>query len=131
MALAPFREHPEMVLKEEDIAAFVANWEPKSRNIQGIADTLGLGLDSFTFLDDNPYERAEVRRALPEVDVPILPEDPTGYRRTLEDYPYFEPAAFTAADRDRAGQYRARAQRGRRSQASAGLARGLPGEPRA
>ena len=109
VALAPFRNHPEMVLKEEDIAAFVANWEPKSKNIQAIADTLGLGLDSFTFLDDNPYERAEVRRALPEVDVPILPEDPTGYRRTLEDYPYFEPAAFTAADRDRAGQYRARA----------------------
>ena len=81
MALAPFREHPEMVLKEEDIAAFVANWEPKSKNIQAIADTLGLGLDSFTFLDDNPYERAEVRRALPEVDVPILPEDPTGFRR--------------------------------------------------
>ena len=108
-ALAPFRDHPEMVLKEDDIAAFVANWEPKSKNILGIAETLGLGLDSFTFLDDNPYERAEVRRALPEVDVPILPEDPTTYRATLEEYPYFEPAGFTAADRDRAAQYRARA----------------------
>ena len=65
VALAPFRDHPEMVLKEDDIAAFVANWEPKSTNIRRIADTLGLGLDSLTFLDDNPYERAEVRRALP------------------------------------------------------------------
>ena len=65
VALAPFREHPEMVLKEEDIAAFVANWEPKSKNIRSIAETLGLGLASLTFLDDNPYERAEVRRALP------------------------------------------------------------------
>ena len=128
VALAPFRHHPEMVLKEDDIAAFVANWEPKSKNIQAIADTLGLGLDSLTFLDDNPYERAEVRRALPEVDVPILPDDPTGYRRALEDYPYFEPSAFTGADRDRAGQYRARAQ-AVALQASAGSARGLPGEP--
>ena len=34
VALAPFRKHPEMVLKEEDVAAFVANWEPKSRNIR-------------------------------------------------------------------------------------------------
>ena len=50
-----------------------------------------------------------MRRALPEVDVPILPEDPTGFRATLEEYPYFEPSAFTSADRDRAGQYRARA----------------------
>ena len=110
VALRPFREHPEMILKEDDIAAFVANWGPKSESIRAIADTLSLGLDSFVFLDDNPYERAEVRRALPQVDVPLLPEDATGYRRALEAYPYFEPAAFTAADRDRAGQYRARSQ---------------------
>lgn len=110
VALAPFREHPEMVLKEEDIAAFVANWGPKSESIVRIAETLGLGLESLTFLDDNPYERAQVRRALPEVDVPVLPEDPAGYRQALESYPHFEPATFTTADRDRAGQYRARAQ---------------------
>jgi FkbH-like protein len=110
VALRPFREHPEMVLREGDIAAFVANWGPKSDSIRAIADQLSLGLDSFVFLDDNPYERAEVRRALPQVDVPVLPEDPTGYRQALAAYPYFEPAAFTAADRDRAEQYRARAQ---------------------
>ncbi len=109
VARAPFREHPEMVLREEDIAAFVANWEPKSANIAALAASLDLGLDSFVFLDDNPYERAEVRRALPQVDVPILPEDPTGFRHAIEDYPYFEPAAFTEADRARAEQYRARA----------------------
>ena len=128
VALAPFRHHPEMVLKEEDIAAFVANWEPKSRNIQGIADTLGLGLDSFTFLDDNPYERAEVRRALPEVDVPILPDDPTGYRRALEDYPYFEPSAFTAR-RPRPRRAVPGARPGGGAAGERGVARGLPGEP--
>jgi FkbH-like protein len=110
VALRPFREHPEMVLKEDDIAAFAADWGPKSEAIRGIAETLGLGLDSFVFLDDNPYERAEVRRALPRVDAPPLPEDPAGFRRALEAYPYLEPAAFTAADRDRVAQYRARAQ---------------------
>jgi FkbH-like protein len=110
VALGPFRRHPEMVLKEPDIAAFVADWGAKSEGIRRIADQLNLGLDTFTFLDDHPYERAEVRRALPEVDVPVMPEDPTGFRRALEDYPYFEPASFTAADRDRAEQYRARAE---------------------
>ena len=108
--MRPFREHPEMVLKEDDIAAVSASWGAKSDGIRSLAETLGLGLDSLTFLDDNPYERAEVRRALPEVDVPVLPDDPTGFRRALEDYPYFEPAAFTDADRDRGRQYRARAQ---------------------
>jgi FkbH-like protein len=109
IARSPFRAHPEMVLKEDDIAAFVANWQPKSANIRAIAEMLSLGLDSFVFLDDNPYERTEVRRALPQVDVPLLPEDPSGFRRALETYPFLEPAAFTAADRERAGQYRARA----------------------
>jgi FkbH-like protein len=109
VALRPFREHPEMVLREEDIACFVANWAPKSENIRTIAATLNLGLDAFTFLDDNPYERAEVRRALPEVDVPVLPEDPAGFCARLADYPDLEPAGFTEADRARAAQYRARA----------------------
>jgi FkbH-like protein len=109
VALAPFRSHPEMVLKEDDIAAFATSWGPKSEGVARIAETLDLGLESLTFLDDNPYERAEVRRALPAVDVPLLPEEPTGFRRALEEYPYFEPATFTSADRERGKQYRARA----------------------
>lgn len=109
VARRPFLEHPEMILKLEDIAAFAANWGPKSESLRQIAESLSLGLASLTFLDDNPYERAEVRRALPEVDVPVLPEDPTGFRAALEAYPHFEPAGFTDADRARAGQYRARA----------------------
>ena len=53
-------------------------------SIRTIAETLSLGLSSLTFFDDNPYERAEVRRALPEVDVPVLPLEPTGLRAALE-----------------------------------------------
>jgi FkbH-like protein len=109
VARRPFVEHPEMVLKLDDFAAFVANWGPKSENIRAIADGLGLGLDALTFFDDNPYERAEVRRALPQVDVPMLPDEPGGYRRMLESYVNFEPASFTDGDRARAEQYRARA----------------------
>jgi FkbH-like protein len=109
VARRPFLEHPEMVLKLDDVAAFVSNWGPKSEGVRTVAETLSLGLDSLTFLDDNPYERAEVRRALPEVDVPLLPEEPAGFRAALESYPYFEPAGFTEADRARGEQYRARA----------------------
>ena len=109
VARRPFLEHPDMVLKLDDFAAFVADWNPKSAGIRSIAETLGLGLDALTFLDDNPYERGEVRRALPEVDVPVLPDDPVGYRDMLESYVNFEPASFTEGDRARAEQYRARA----------------------
>lgn len=109
-ARLPFERHPEMVLKLSDIATFVANWEPKSANLVRVAERLGIGRDAITFLDDNPYEREEVRRALPEIDVPWLPEDPTGLRAALEAYRRFEPAAVTAADLARGAQYRARAE---------------------
>ena len=33
-AILPFKEHPFMVLKEEDISAFVANWDNKADNIK-------------------------------------------------------------------------------------------------
>ena len=77
VARRPFLEHPDMVLKLDDFAAFVADWGPKSDgHPQRSPRRSGLGLDALTFLDDNPYERAEVRRALPEVDVPVLPDEP-------------------------------------------------------
>ncbi len=44
------------------------NWNPKSESIREIAQTLNLGLDSFVFIDDNPFERDEVRAAASEVN---------------------------------------------------------------
>ena len=43
------------------------NWLPKSQNIQQIAKCLNIGLDTFAFIDDNPFELAEVGETLPMV----------------------------------------------------------------
>ncbi|SOD39980.1 HAD-IIIC family phosphatase [Nitrosovibrio sp. Nv4] len=40
------------------------NWMPKSENIRAIAEQLNIGLDTFAFIDDNPFELEEVSRAL-------------------------------------------------------------------
>lgn len=45
------------------------NWQPKSQNIQSIADELNIGLDTIAFFDDSPFEREQVSAALPEVRV--------------------------------------------------------------
>jgi FkbH-like protein len=45
------------------------NWQPKSASIRQIADKLNLGLDSFAFVDDMPFERDEVAAALPSVAI--------------------------------------------------------------
>lgn len=111
VARQAFREHPEMLLRESDIAVFQANWEDKPTNIRAIADELALGLDAMVFLDDNPAERALVRSRLPDVAVPELPDDPSLYARFLAAAGYFEAIAFSAEDRLRAEAYRNNAER--------------------
>jgi FkbH-like protein len=111
VAEAAFRDHPEMVLRRADIAAFQANWEDKAQNLKAIAARLNIGVDSLVFVDDNPIERARIRQSLPMVSVPELPDDPAHYVRCLADAGYFEAVAFTADDRSRAEQYAANAER--------------------
>ena len=110
-ARLPFREHPDMLLREEHIAVFQANWTDKASNLKAIAATLNIGVDALVFLDDNPAERAQVRRELPLVGVPELPEDPALYPRMLAAAGYFDTVALSAEDRARAGLYQANAER--------------------
>ena len=111
IAEAAFRDHPEMVLRREDFAAFQANWDDKAQNLKAIATRLNIGVDSLVFVDDNPIERARIRQSLPMVSVPELPDDAAHYVRCLADAGYFEAVAFTADDRSRAEQYAANAER--------------------
>ncbi len=111
VAREPFLKHPEMLLKLDHIAVFQANWNDKATNLQAIADELSVGIDSLVFLDDNPVERGLVRKLLPQVAVPELPEDAAGYARTLAAAGYFEAIAFAGEDLKRADFYQDNAKR--------------------
>lgn len=111
VAREPFESHPEMILKENHIAVFQANWQDKASNIRLIAEQLGLGLDACVFLDDNPVERDLIRAHLPEVAVPELPADPALYARALLAAGYFESVYFSDEDRRRAQDYQDQAKR--------------------
>ena len=110
-AIEPFERHPDMLLKRSDIACFVANWTDKAANLRQIAADLNIGLDSLVFADDNPAERAIVRRELPMVAVPELPDDPTLWPATLAAAGYFEALRLTKEDLARTEQYQANARR--------------------
>jgi FkbH-like protein len=112
-ARAPFESHPEMILRTSDIACFVANWDDKPGNIRSIAERLNIGLDAIAFADDNSFERNIVRRELPMVAVPELPEDPALYAACLADAGYFESVQITADDLNRTQQYQANVERDR------------------
>jgi FkbH-like protein len=111
VAREPFEKHPEMLLKLDHIAVFQANWNDKATNIQAIAKELSLGLDTMVFLDDNPVERGLVRKLLPQVAVPELPEDPANYARILAAGGYFEAVTFATEDLQRAEYYQDNAKR--------------------
>ena len=111
IAKEPFEKHPDMVLRLDDIAVFIANWENKVNNIRQIQSILNIAFDSMVFLDDNPAEREIVRMNIPEICVPELPEDPADYLTFLYHEQLFETGSFTEEDKLRTKQYREEAER--------------------
>jgi len=111
IARQPFHDHPDMVLREEHIAVFQANWVDKATNIRAIAKMLNIGTDALVFLDDNPTERHIVRRELPEVAVPEVPDDPALFPLFLSMAGYFDAVTFSADDEKRTEFYKTQAQR--------------------
>jgi FkbH-like protein len=111
VALGPFKEHVDMVLKQNDIAIFVANWENKVDNIYSIQSVLNISFESMVFLDDNPFERNMVREAMPGITVPELPEDPADYLEYLYNLNLFETTTFSDSDSERTRHYQVEAER--------------------
>ncbi len=111
--LETFHVHPEMPLRIEDFAARRVNWEPKSAGLASIASELGLGLDSFVFVDDNPMEAAEVAAELPEVTAIALPSNADEIPEFLKHCWVFDTRgeAVTNEDRRRTEAYAEQAQR--------------------
>ena len=111
IALEPFKKHPDMVLKLEDISVFVANWDNKADNIRHIQQVLNIGFDSMVFIDDNPFERNIVRENLPDVCVPEMPEDPAEYLEYLYSQNLFETTSFSNEDSERTKKYQIESKR--------------------
>lgn len=110
-AREPFEKHPDMVLRMDDIAVFMANWETKVDNIRAIQGVLNIGFDSMVFVDDNPFERAMVRENIAGIEVPEMPEDPAEWLEYMYGLNLFETASYSGADAERTRQYQAEARR--------------------
>jgi FkbH-like protein len=111
IAKEPFEKHPDMVLKLDDFSMFVTNWNTKVENLRYIQSILNIGFDSMVFLDDNPFEREFIKKEIPEIEVPDLPEDPALYLNFLREQNLFETASFSAEDAERTKQYQQEAKR--------------------
>ncbi|MBC8530727.1 HAD-IIIC family phosphatase [Gehongia tenuis] len=107
-AKEPFEKHPDMLLKLDDFAIFVANWEDKASNIKFIQKSLNIGMDSMVFIDDNVFERNVVRSLIPDIVVPEMPEDPAEYVSYLRRLNLFETTSYSDNDASRTQQYQER-----------------------
>ena len=111
IAKEPFEKHPDMILKLDDFAVFVANWNTKVDNIRYIQNVLNIGFDSIVFCDDNPVEREIVRTYIQDIMVPELPEDPAEYLPYLRSLNIFETATYSHEDTKRTKLYQQEAKR--------------------
>ena len=111
VALEAIRNHPSMVLKEDDFAGWKINWNDKAENVYQLVDELNLGLESVVFIDDNPAERMRVKDAFPDVLVPDWPKDITSYTNALNNLSCFYNPSISKEDRERTAMYVAERER--------------------
>lgn len=104
-AIKVIKEHPSMILREENFASIKINWNDKISNFKEIAQELNIGLDSMVFFDDDPVNRELVCKSIPEVLVVDMPKDPADYAQTLLFMNDFEVQKITEEDTKRGKMY--------------------------
>ena len=102
------RNHQDMILKENDIAAFKVNWKSKSHNISELSNELYLNPDSFVFWDDNPIERGVVKKTHKKVEVINPDKNVENWSRQLLEYKHFYKNKITKEDKVKTIQYQKR-----------------------
>jgi FkbH-like protein len=110
-AMEALEKHPGMLVHAKHFAAVRINWTDKAQNLREIAEELNVGVDALAFLDDNPFEREQVRAALPEVTVIDLPKNPLEYAAAVRNCAAFERLTLSSEDQQRTEMYAAQKQR--------------------
>lgn len=109
LALQMIGAHPEMILRPDDLVMHRIGWTEKALGIEEMLAEIGLGAANAMFIDDNPVERAKVRKNLPDCIVPPFPEAPEDLAGWLLDNPYLDCLDLTGSDLARSAQYKTRA----------------------
>lgn len=116
-----FQVHPEMPLTLGDFVETRINWDSKSANLASLSEELGLGLDSFILVDDNPKECTEAQMGAPGVVALPLPSRPEDIPEFLDHVWAFDRVGSTEEDRHRPELYAERAARTRAERSASSL----------
>ena len=97
-----------MPLQLEDFVSIKANWENKYENLNQIAKELNLDLNSFVFIDDNPYEIELINKKLPEVETVQISLKPEEAENVLEQIISFDKLYISEEDKNKTQTYKVR-----------------------
>ena len=104
--------HPDMLIRQEDLAIKKVNWVDKAKNIRSMSKELNLGLDSFVFVDDSDFEVNFVLEQLPQVEVLQVPSKLYLYPQMLRENMWlFYCPNITKEDADRTYFYKSQVAR--------------------
>ena len=120
-ALEVLSGHAGMVLRPEHFAAIRINWQDKAANMMELSDELGLGVDSFVFLEDSDAQCERIRQALPEVLVVPQKGEVASRADVLAGLGVFDSLGYSEEDRQRGALYRTEAERSRLKRAAPSL----------
>jgi len=104
-AFEVIRNHPYMILREDNFSAIKINWNDKVANMKEIAEDLNIGLNSIAFFDDDPVNREYIKANIPEVLTVDLPTDSSYYASTLLKMNDFDVLKITEEDTKRGVMY--------------------------
>ena len=112
-AEAAIRNHPAMLLRDDDFVSRKINWENKALNLKAMEGELNLTEGGFIFVDDNPVERETVKGECPDMLVPDFPEDTTELLSFAEDiwFDYCRPLRVLGEDLKKTQMYQNEAKR--------------------
>jgi FkbH-like protein len=116
-----FTRNPGMLLQMEHLTAWKVNWQAKRDNLRALSVELGLHLDSFIFLDDDPFECNQAMTMCPEVLTIQIPWEESRIEAALLNIWEFDQRISTGDDRQRTAYYRQNAERSRAREQTASL----------
>lgn len=107
------KNHPAMLLRDDDFVSRKINWENKAVNLKAMENELNLTEGGFVFIDDNPVERETIKGECPEMLVPDFPEDSTELLSFAEKiwFEYCRPLRVLGEDVKKTKMYQNEAKR--------------------
>lgn len=110
-ALEVINKHPNMLLKLKHFAAYQINWQNKAHNLEILAHTLNINIDSMIFLDDNPAECELIKQQHPQCTVIQIPNQPYLIPQIIRKIACIENLHLTEEDKQKGKMYQAQTAR--------------------